>query len=809
MYPVKSLLISGFRGIRSTLELDFMRGKNPSSMVVYGRNGTGKSSITDAWEWFHSGTIGHLKREGAGPSAYCHSNSVSGETSVSITFADSKLKEIRKEYNHKRPTKPTLNGDMVSFRSQAPHPCQIRFRDLTEFVYLTKTERFDKLAEFMGFVPQVDYQKSLRYVSGKLADELEKAGGLIAKQENHLSEKLGLDSVSETALVNKVWAICDTHGVRCDKSLGGIRSGVVDLKQRVTNDTLGQELSRLKEAKRAIGVAALNPSLLAKCAEYIEVLQQFKVEEDTIASLLLAKFYDTGLNVLAQAADPQLCPLCGARFEGDLISHVEGEHQRVKELQEAYKRVESSRMATFEEAHGTQVDHKSIQALTDDTALTTYQERMKRLCSEVASVNTAIEGLKEKLRVLPREADTSLVEQVRSIVKELTDSVQNLDVMRSELASIVQERITELEQDKTRSQLVDSHALVQLSVENWDELVQNKLDWTSLQTVMGELDCILDQYIADATRDVQSRFSAISNDVRRFFCVLEKNTPGIGAPKLRLLPNQDRSVVLEVEFLGAAISPAYKYLSESQLNSFGLSVFLASVRQFNKSFRFIILDDVINSFDVHKRPQLDELFKSEFSDFQILVLTHDRIWKDNLYRRFPTWVRREFYGYAHTSGPLSRQGITTMQRIHDLLDGDHPDEAGRSLGPHMEQQLQVICELFEVSTKYNRKNEFALAELLGYLYACTKEKLGTGQALTQQLKDCLLVDSGFRNYCAHWKNEEVPYSVDEIRSIAVKWEEIEAMTRCTDLKCSSVLQWDKREAAFVCLSCRTTRLGKN
>ncbi len=808
MYPVKSLLISGFRGIRSTFELDFMSGKNPSSMVVYGRNGTGKSSITDAWEWFHTGTIGHLKREGAGPNAYCHRNSVSGETSVSITFTDAKLKEIHQAYDHKRPTKPTYDRDMISFRSQVPHPCQIRFRDLTEFVYLTKTERFDKLAEFMGFVPQVEYQKSLRSVSRQLADELDRVRGVIAKQENRLSEKLDLALVNETALVSKVWVICDKHGVKCDKSLDGIRSGVAELKQRVTNDTTAYELSRLKEAKKAIGVAAVKPSLLARCEEYQEVLQPFKVEEDTIASLLLAKLYETGRSVLSQTTDPQLCPLCGARFEGDLISHVEGKHQRVKGLQEAYERVESLRKSAFEEVRLAHIDDKSIQELTDDTTLMAYQEKIKRLRSEIAGVNTDIAGIGEKLRILPREADTSLVEQVTSCVKRLSDSMQNLDVLRTALASLLQARIIELEQDNTRSELVDSHTLGQQSVENWDELVQTKQEWTSLQTIKRELDGILDQYIADSTKDVESRFSAISSDVETYFRALEKNTPGIGAPKLRLPSDQDRSVVLEVEFLGEAISPAYKYLSESQLNSFGLSVFLASVKQFNTEFKFIVLDDIINSFDAYKRPQLDKLLESEFSDYQILVLTHDRIWKDNLYKRFPTWNKIEFTNYAPTSGPIHRRGVATLERIHQLVEEDRPDEAGRNLGPYMEQQLQDICESFGVAVKYNLRNEFTLSEFLEYLYARLNAKLGRNHDLTQLTKDCYQIDSGFRNFCAHWKNEEVPYSKEEMGVIVGKWEEIETMTRCKEPRCYAVLQWTAAEKSFVCPVCGKTRLSK-
>ncbi len=89
---IRKLTISGFRGILAPLSLDFAAKDGAvRSMVVYGRNGTGKSSITDAWEWVHMEGIAHLGREGAGPSAYPHRSAADGQSYVEIEFADLSL----------------------------------------------------------------------------------------------------------------------------------------------------------------------------------------------------------------------------------------------------------------------------------------------------------------------------------------------------------------------------------------------------------------------------------------------------------------------------------------------------------------------------------------------------------------------------------------------------------------------------------------------------------------------------------------------------------------------------------------------
>ena len=44
---IKRHHISGFRGILTPLELSFLKGGNITSMAIFGRNGFGKSSLTD------------------------------------------------------------------------------------------------------------------------------------------------------------------------------------------------------------------------------------------------------------------------------------------------------------------------------------------------------------------------------------------------------------------------------------------------------------------------------------------------------------------------------------------------------------------------------------------------------------------------------------------------------------------------------------------------------------------------------------------------------------------------------------------
>ncbi len=59
---IKALALKGIRGVREKFGLN-LDGK---SILIYGDNGTGKSSFTDALEWLYYDQIEHLSNEEIG-----------------------------------------------------------------------------------------------------------------------------------------------------------------------------------------------------------------------------------------------------------------------------------------------------------------------------------------------------------------------------------------------------------------------------------------------------------------------------------------------------------------------------------------------------------------------------------------------------------------------------------------------------------------------------------------------------------------------------------------------------------------------
>ena len=80
------------------------------------------------------------------------------------------------------------------------------------------------------------------------------------------------------------------------------------------------------------------------------------------------------------------------------------------------------------------------------------------------------------------------------------------------------------------------------------------------------------------------------------------------------------------------------------MNSLGLAVYFTCVKQFNEECKFIVLDDIMNSLDIDKRDTVLDLIEQEFSDYQVIIFTHDYYWFQKIIRRFPNWDSQKDQG---------------------------------------------------------------------------------------------------------------------------------------------------------------------
>ena len=803
--PIEKITISGFRGILHPMELDFTKGDNIKSIVLYGRNGTGKSSITDACEWFHTENVSHLRREGAGARSFPHRDAAPEQTYVEIEFSD--LDTARLEYNADRITSPTATGDIQAFRDIASHPFYIRFDDLKEFVYQTKTEKYERLAELMGFNPQVEFQKSLQRVLNKLSSRLETRKNTYEQRREELFTLLNISTAKVRAILAALEERFERNNFDAPESLEDIEVGRNCLEKRIENDPKAQRIGELEKIEEALGKASSLCQHIKPLREYIEQIRDFAdVEASAIESLLL-ELYEKGAEVLeAQSQGPSevtKCPLCEESYKGDLLDHVKVKLDSLRNLKSARNKLKQvGRSARKSAQKIDQILRKVPQV--QSVAFSVDNLTFESLQEEADDTQKKVQKVRSSLDSVPDSQMNEYADALSTHVDKIADSLNHFDRCRDKLLKAVLQKKEILKEGSERAQLVSDYNHLRDAIEKWNALQRSQADYSQLQTTYTYFEQTVEDYIQVNIEDVRKRFTEISADVRTYFELLEEGTDGISDPEIKLVPDKDRAIMLEVGFHGTATSPAYKYLSESQLNSFGIAIFLASAKRFNSDFPFIVLDDVVNSLDGYKRPQLITLLKQELSDHQFLLMTHDNFWRDRLFEQFQDWNRVQIIDWKPRYGPVLENGKTAMEEVDDAIRRDKPVMAGQMLGPYVERRLRTLCEWTGASMPYQKNPSHGLDRLLNALISRAKNTVGKSSEMYEALRN-FYSQSAFRNLCAHGRTPTIQITSGEMKSAYVAWKKIENLFKCTNNKCNGHIRYDGSKNVFYC-SCANTKI---
>ena len=796
MGEIRKITISGFRGINMPpLELDFQSGR---SMMIYGRNGSGKSSIVDAWEWLYSGRIEHLAKEGAKERAFPHKEAKNGQTWVEVEFKNREIGKIRAEFDPSRITKPEIEGNLSEMKEIIPHPCYLRYRDITEFVYKEKAKKYEKLSSQMGFGKALDIQNQLQTGTKRVEKELEKLKRDRDDCSKEYRDVSGVETDDIGCFIKTLNVVFNRLGITSITELTELDIRFENLRIKVENDESTKKLSLWKNIQGIINQFYPVEDICSDISTFQNDFIEFKQDEGEISKFVLLDLYENGIEAIESLEINDRCPLCDQIYEDNLIEYITSKQSHLDELRKKRKELEEGRKEIFSLIDGI------VRKIENANTHLEKKEFEPLLIYFKTNLINLILPLKECKDIFGKRIE-DIDEKSDFLTKVDTNNFKSLLDLENEIKEVISRQVESLENDDFRKALVDDFQRLNELRRSFLKLKKLNKMIERLEEIKSAYEKIRDDYVEDTKKNVQESFDAISSDVAKYFKILERDNDNLSNPEIKLYSENDKAVELEIMFGGEPIRPAYKFLSESQLNSFGLSVFLASAKHFNPEFKFIILDDIINSFDTYKRPRVIDLLSEHFSDYQILLLTHDSIWLDRLQKSFPTWIRKLFLGWDYTIGPRVEPGKNSYEQIDELLYQDKPTEAGWMFGRYLEWVFQELCVNLEASVKYNKRNEYSLLELFQAFKSRIQNKIKADHSIVKLILD-FEVDTGFRNFCDHWKDTETDYSSSEISDIVQNWRSIEGEIECD--KCHKFIRYEKVDK-YEHLTCSCRRLNMN
>ena len=270
-------------------------------------------------------------------------------------------------------------------------------------------------------------------------------------------------------------------------------------------------------------------------------------------------------------------------------------------------------------------------------------------------------------------------------------------------------------------------------------------------------------------------------------------------------------MTIEYKYEGNWVSPPQKYFSESHLNCFGLSFFLASVIAFNKESKFVVLDDVISSFDSTHRKKFANLIIERFNDYQFIVLTHEREWFDNMIK--PLAKKKGWYiNEIKWSEDKGTHFDETPSELKDFIEYNLSQGVSSNMGNpirrYMEQKLKDIASNTDTKVvfKFNEINEHRMCYELITSLKSTIKIANKDLLVTYPVIDRIENSAQIGNTLSH--DNPLDSKIGDLKSIWADIIEFEKIFYCQEATCTkptvSMKNYDTVSKTIRCGGCGKT-----
>jgi len=758
---LRSLTMRAFRGVPDTLTVELGDGR---SLAALGENGTGKSTIADALEWYFTGEIELLAHEGRHEAIRNVTKASSDNTEV----------EVQTTGDLGGVVKYASDGTSKAAEAARKETFLLRGRTLADFINKSKTEKWKALAEILGFEDIEGLRQDLYKVKSALGKRVRE----FSAEREASGTALELTDATDEIVYERIYTLSQAAGIEPPSSLKEAFSGEWTASIFTSQQP---DISKVASAQ-LLGELEATPRI----TETFEEAEQWNelLESEQGADLARFGLLREAERLLAQRESSE-CPLCGqAVIHSELTARIKN---AVIGLRQASDVFESRR-----EGVGSLIEA----TMRADGVLRSIRSRAEKHeihLPEVPEAPSALRDLVSSRRPVPLEALRDYGKQVGTWHTSAKDVLE----------SAVQE--TGGERDSSRLALIRFCETARA----WANATEGEQRASNAKTLA---DRVYKLYEKRQQANLSGVLEKISKRVAEIYETLH---PGEGLSSVTVEPWTAKGLELAINFYGSRQRPPHGVLSESHLNSLAIAFFLAMAETFNETFRFLVLDDVVNSFDLEHRGALASLLASEYEDWQLIVWTHDPLFFEQLVRRAPSWTKLEFTSWSHEEGPRTAKYETggMLAKARASLEAGDKTAAAMKGRRALEELLQEICHGIGASLPFRRgfsNDRREIGELIvGLRHTLKDHAKGMYQELKSLITNLEADVAAALNVEAHASmgqaaNAEVAAALARIQEFDSKW-------TCGDQECNTRIfhRGDKTSAMCKCTKSRYPPVPEN
>jgi len=803
MLKIKKVKLSGFRGILNPQELSLIEeGDRPRSLVLYGLNSSGKTSIVDALEWFLSSKdeIEWLNHDEAKQKSYPHLEAKNGESFVDIEFCDNEGKKVFtlvKTFNSEKVTQPTISSseDFMSLYESFTIKPYLRYMEVIDFVYnKTGTEKYKKLAGWMGFEDELLFQQKISIdIIPFIKDEEKQILNSRKILEDGLVRFIGNTTLDESVILDFCNNILNKYKFLSCNSIENLIEKLPEINKLKISYSAGSKINKISEIENFLNSTGLISDNFIKEIELLKKeINEFRKDLKLSEKIDIINLYTQALDILNKMSSNKIdCPVCGIGWDRKELSEY------IKQKFLVLQKVKNDREEILTKINKLKGKLEGEQ-LTVGRFILKYDE-----LNSVMSI-----GYEET-----KKYQKNLVAFKLAINQDLFNCDIDIGTKKEEIAKINGEKeiikksiiiekskIQLPQEDIQRNEDIEK---INKTVECWQEIVDIDKKIEFYQKEFKRVIELSNIIVKEIQENIKKRFGDISDCISRYFKILRSDKD---IKDIEIILNEERgraigrSAEIRLDYYDISVKPAYKVLSESLLNSLGLAVYFTCVKKFNNKCGFIVLDDIMNSLDIEKRDTVLDLLSQEFSDFQMIILTHDYFWFQKIMQRFPTWIAKKIKGWDYKLGSRIDIVKTTPEEINILLeDSTTINRAGSTLCLYIEGALNKLCENLsaEVRYRYIKNDPPSMDELFIALYKRLKDKTNIKHPILDKISDTKNCEPLLRNFTNHPReNYSSTISSTEVRFAMEKWFLLEKDLFCSI--CNRYIEYIKEKDSIEC-----------
>jgi len=576
---LRSLSLQDFRGATVPVVIPFEESKNLT--MVFGENGTGKSSIVDAFSFVCDQTTGSLKDRKTADETYV--------TAITGNKANLRVKLEADTGTWEAAFKAKAASIIVTPDKDVPTVRILRRSQILRLIEAEPSKRYQELSNYIELPGVAKCEEALRKAAKSALEDYNRAVA-----ERHTAEKNINDLwVKETSPGTGAEDWAKEEAAKNVTALAVLKTAAETLVAKL------EELERKKTAWQSKTTALTTATGVLTSAETaLKAAESASEGQGSLVELLReAKTFVDGQTGLAN------CPVCEKPADKQQLSGA---------LEKRIKAMES--IATLSKAYRDAQKQETLARTALNEAATNYVKELRS--SSVAITSSTLEPI--KVATLPT-AELALVADVAkteaeclaveaAISGEITTLKTALDSAKADWAKTI-----------TLHNAITTYLDVLLK--SRDKVVKTE---ELNRRAIGAA-----KVVEEARKQfVEAELLSIGTEVDRLYELMHPEEK-LGGIQLSLDSNYKQSLNLTAKFHTVAdITPQSLY-SESHLDTLGFAVFFAMAKKYQTAGSLIILDDVVTSVDETHLDRFIKLLHDEADHFaHVLITTHYRPWRD-------------------------------------------------------------------------------------------------------------------------------------------------------------------------------------